>query len=201
VKWKKRVIVPLLAAGALVFVIACGAGQHPPSGVATTSSSSGVITSSGTPPSATAGTWHPQAIPDSAMPSPNQPPRSFGSPQALASAIGCGDASQRLSRSSGEQDWTCLFTGSRVPTQIQDDDLQIEWFSSPAAEQQFGASVAQTTTSGAANGAGYTLFGNGWVVGPVLEGYVQDVKYPQSVIGGSLVYYSGGVVEPYQPPQ
>lgn len=88
-----------------------------------------------------------------------------------------------------------------MPAQIQGDQLRIEWFSSPGAEQQFGASVAQTTTSGAANGAEYTLFGNGWVVGPVLEGYVQDVKYAQSVVGGSLVYYSGGVVESYQPPQ
>jgi hypothetical protein len=184
----------IVALAAATVLAACGSG-------ATTSSSGGATTSEGAAPSGAAGTWHPQAIPDSALPSPNQPSKSYGSPQALASAIGCGDAFQGQSRSSGEQDWTCIFNGSQAPTQVQSDDLQIEWFSSPAAEQQFGASLAQATTSGAPNGAEYTLFGNGWVVGPVLEGFVQDVRYPQSVIGGSLVYYNGGVVEPYQPPQ
>jgi hypothetical protein len=204
---RMRAIKPVLAACALTLLAACGGGAR-----SAPSASSGPATHSGTsapgvntaaPSSASesapaeASAWHPQALSGSAMPNPNLPPKSYGSPQALAAAFGCEDPSTPQSVGVGTQQMMCLLTGSQVPSQLrqQDDQEPIMWFASPAAEQQFASQTAQDTSDGSSD---YVLFGNDWAVGAMLlPQYVEDLEYAQSVVGGSLVTYNGGTVEPY----
>jgi hypothetical protein len=187
--------------------------------------SSGAPTTSSAPPAgagtptASSSAWYPQAVPDSTIPDPNRPSRTYASVQAIGAAMGWKSvfapgpdvnaqgqliysysAMQANNGESWEQpgDVEETFDGYGTGSDYGDmNDLgtqqDVFTFPSPAAEQ---ALIAYDLSGSENDGPIYLLAGQGWVL---FDGDdTTDAQAAQKVLGGSYLTLNDDQVVGFQ---